>query len=119
MTKANINSMEMQLSSQMATMRVAGAMEKSADMMKVFLGAWDVGFFVSTRRVTTMRLAGETEKSREKSWRSGAHQTEHECPINSKHLRAADIEHEGRTLNHGLLRGSNPKPWSFTLKPKP
>jgi len=36
MTKANINSMEMQLSSQMATMRVAGAMEKSADMMKVF-----------------------------------------------------------------------------------
>jgi len=34
MSKANINSMEMQLSNQMATMRVAGAMEKSAEIMK-------------------------------------------------------------------------------------
>eukprot|EP00802_Teleaulax_amphioxeia_P007009 Tamp_07015.p1 GENE.Tamp_07015~~Tamp_07015.p1 ORF type:complete len:232 (+),score=83.95 Tamp_07015:340-1035(+) len=33
--KTNVNSLEMQISSQLATIRVAGAMEKSAELMKV------------------------------------------------------------------------------------
>jgi hypothetical protein len=34
-SKANLNSVEMQLGNQMATMRVVGAMEKSSELMKV------------------------------------------------------------------------------------